>query len=63
MHTQYTYNMLLLNLRVAKMPLTVTDRDLVQFIRRQHDEATNTTYILYRNASHPKAPEKKGLVR
>lgn len=45
------------------MPPAVVDRDLVQFIRKQYDESTNTTYFLYRNASHPKCPERRGLVR
>lgn len=45
------------------MPPAVVDRDLVQFIRKQYDESTNTTYFLYRNASHPKRPERRGLVR
>ena len=49
--------------RKSKMPLTVSDRDVVQFIRREHDEASNTTYFLYRNATHPKYPERRGIVR
>ena len=51
------------SLRAFKMPPTVTNRDLVQFISKQHDEATNTTYLLLRNATHPAVPEKKELVR
>ena len=51
------------SLRVFKMPPGVTNRDLVQFISKQHDEATNTTYLLFRNATHPAVPEKKELVR
>ena len=51
------------SLRVFKMPPTVTNRDLVQFISKQHDEATNTTYLLFRNATHPAVPERKELVR
>ena len=45
------------------MPIMVSDRDIVQFIRREKDESTNTTYFLYRNASHPKCPERRGVVR
>ena len=45
------------------MPLTVSDRDLVQFVRREHDETTGTIYHLYRKATHPNAPERSGVVR
>ena len=45
------------------MPPLVADRDIVQYIGQRHDEATNTTYLLYRNATHPDRPERKGIVR
>ena len=49
--------------RVAKMPLGVYDRDLVQNIARRYEEETNTTYLIYHNATHPERPERSGLVR
>ena len=45
------------------MPPLVADRDIVQYIGQRHDEGTNTTYLLYRNATHPDRPERKGVVR
>ncbi|CAI8029004.1 START domain-containing protein 10 [Geodia barretti] len=48
---------------LSKLPLTISDRDVVQFIRREYDESTNTTYFLYRNATHPNYPERRGIVR
>ena len=45
------------------MPPLVADRDIVQYIGRRHDEDTNTTYLLYRNATHSERPERKGIVR
>ena len=49
--------------RRSRMPLAIADRDLVQYIGQRFDEPTNTTYLLYHNATHPKVPEKRGLVR
>lgn len=48
---------------LVKMPPLVADRDIVQYIGRRHDEDTNTTYLLYRNATHSERPERKGIVR
>ena len=45
------------------MPIGMTDRDLVQFMWVKKDESTKTTYVIYKNAVHPKMPEKKGFVR
>ena len=45
------------------MPIGVADRDIVQYISQRRDESTNTTYILYRNTTHPDRPERKGIVR
>ena len=49
--------------RLAKMPPAVADRDLVQYISQKTDESTDTTTILYRNATHPSRPESRGIVR
>jgi len=45
------------------MPPGVTDRDLVQHIGLRRDEGTNTVYILYKNATHEKYPEREGMIR
>jgi hypothetical protein len=52
-----------LSLRVAKMPIGVYDRDLVQNIARRYEEETKTTYLLYHQTTHPLRPERSGLVR
>ena len=49
--------------RLVKMPPAVADRDLVQYISQKTDESTDTTTILYRNATHPSRPESRGIVR
>ncbi|XP_064385643.1 START domain-containing protein 10-like [Halichondria panicea] len=41
---------------LAKMPIGVTNRDLVQHIGMRRDEAANMTYFLYKNATHEKYP-------
>ena len=45
------------------MPPAVADRDLVQYISQRTDEGTDTTTILYRNATHPSRPASRGIVR
>ena len=45
------------------MPFGVANRDLVQNISHRYDEATNTTYLMYHNATHPSRPEVPGIVR
>ena len=45
------------------MPPAVADRDLVQYISQRTDENTDTTTILYRNATHPSRPASRGIVR
>ena len=49
--------------RRISMPPGVADRDLVQNIGKRYDEATNSTFLLYRNASHPSRPPRSGIVR
>lgn len=50
--------------RLAKMPVGVTDRDIVQHIGVKRDEDNNTTYLLYKNATHDKYPAgKDGNIR
>jgi len=48
---------------LVKMPPAVADRDIVQYISQRTDESTDTTTILYRNATHPSRPERRGIVR
>jgi len=45
------------------MPIGVSDRDLLQYMWVKKDESTNTTFVVYCNATHPKVPERKGFVR
>ena len=45
------------------MPIGISDRDLLQYVWKKRDEDTNTTFIVYRDAVHPKVPEKKELIR
>ena len=49
--------------RLTKMPPLVTNRDIVQHIGLRKDEATDTSYILYKNATHPDRPETSANVR
>lgn len=46
-----------------KMPTGFTDRDLLQYMWVKKDDRTNTTFILFKPATHPDFPEKKDFIR
>ena len=45
------------------MPIGVSDRDIVQYVTQRKDDSEDLFYVLYKNATHPKKPEQKGVVR
>ena len=45
------------------MPTGFTDRDLLQYMWVKKDDRTNTTFILFKPATHPDFPEKKDFIR
>ena len=49
--------------RQCKMPPGVTDRDLLQYMWVKKDESTNTTFVVFKDATHPKIPERKDFIR
>ena len=49
--------------RQCKMPPGVTDRDLLQYMWVKKDESSNTTFVVFKDASHPTKPERKDFIR
>jgi len=47
---------------LLKAPFPVANRDFLQW-RRTETDATDTTKIMMRSASHPSIPEKNGVIR
>ena len=45
------------------MPPGVTDRDLLQYMWVKKDESSNTTFVAFKDATHPKIPERKDFIR
>ena len=45
------------------MPPGVTDRDLLQYMWIKKDESSNTTFVIFKDATHPKISKRKDFVR
>ena len=50
-------------LRQCSMPVGVTDRDILQYMMVKKVEGTETIVVVFKDAKHPKVPEKKGFIR
>ena len=45
------------------MPVGVSDRDLVQYMKKGKDEDRNFQYVIYKNATDDRKPEVPKVVR
>ena len=45
------------------MPVGVTDRDILQYMWIKKDESSNTTFVAFKDATHPNVPERKDFIR